>query len=91
MTPTPAGAGDHAGTPAGEPAEATTEGRAERLRRIAHDLRNCLYTMGMAAEILRTVPVEGAEAAALWESIAKDRRTAEGLVADFLDAAGDGP
>ena len=63
-------------------------GRAERLRRIAHDLRNCLYTMGMAAEILRTVPLGVDEATALWESIAKDRRTAEGLVADFLDAAG---
>ena len=83
MTPPPGGAGTPTGT--------TRDGCAERLGRIAHDLRNCLYTIGMAAEILRTLPLGGEEATALWESIARDRRTAEGHVADFLEAARDGP
>ena len=64
----------------------TSAERDEQLAKIAHDLRGCLYTIGVAAELLEEVTA-GARAKRCLDAIAKERKSAVELIDRLLDVA----
>lgn len=67
--------------------EQETQCDDEQLRQLAHDVRHCLYVIGMGTEILRTAREDDDRFAEVCELIDEERKTAMKLVGKLIDAA----
>lgn len=59
----------------------------EQLRQLSHDLRECLHMIGMGVELLQKARQDAERFAQTCEAIDKERKAAQKLVGELIDAA----
>ncbi|MDN5871884.1 MAG: hypothetical protein L0H73_14330 [Nitrococcus sp.] len=59
----------------------------EQLHQLAHDVRQCLHVIGIGAEMLKSARNDEARFAELCEAIDQERKTAQQLVEELIEAA----
>ncbi|MDN5872133.1 MAG: hypothetical protein L0H73_15625 [Nitrococcus sp.] len=67
--------------------EQQTSQHDEQLHRLAHDVRQCLHVIGMGAEMLASARADESRFAELCEAIEQERKTAQRLVKELIEAA----
>ena len=62
----------------------------EQLRQLSHDLQECLHVIGMGTQMLQNVREDVDRFTQICEAIDKERKTAQKLVCELIDAASRG-